>query len=63
MRIVFREEITLSKKEDEAFAEVEKVLEGLRREVKSPVLANEIDHMLHHMYEIYEYITGVEEED
>lgn len=62
MRIVLREEIILSKKENEAFDEVEKVLEGLQREVRDPTLANEIDHMLHHMYEIYEYITEVEKE-
>ena len=61
MRIVLREEIILSKKENEAFDEVEKVLEGLQREVKDPTLANEIDHALHHMYEIYEHITGVED--
>ena len=62
MRIVLREEIVLSKKESEAFDEVEKVLEGLQREVKNPALANEIDRMLHHMYEIYDYITEVEKE-
>ena len=32
MRIVLREEIILSKKENEAFDEVEKVLESLQRE-------------------------------
>lgn len=61
MRIVLREEIVLSKKENEAFDEVERVLEGLQREVKDPVLAREIDHTLNHMYEIYEYITDVED--
>lgn len=61
MRIVLREEIILSKKENEAFDEVEKVLEGLQREVRDPVLSREIDHTLSHMYKIYDYITDVED--
>ena len=61
MKIVLREEIILSEKENKAFEEVEKVLIGLQREVKDPTLATEIDRMLHHMYEIYDYITETED--
>ena len=61
MRIVLREEIILSEKENKAFEEVENVLIGLQREVKDPTLATAIEGMLHHMYEIYDYITETEE--
>ena len=60
MRIVLREEIILSEKESKAFEEVENMLICLQREVKDPTLATEIDRMLHHMYEIYNYITETE---
>lgn len=61
MRIVLREEIILSKKESEAFDLVEKVLEGLQREVKDIFLLRQVEDMLDSMYSIYEHITEVEE--
>lgn len=56
MRLVFKEEIILSKKEREAFELVEKVLEGTMKECKTPDLAALCATGLDSLYDFSDYV-------
>lgn len=61
MRIIKREDICLSRKENDAFTFVDEILEGLLREADNPSLIDAIEKAQLALNDVYDYITEVEE--